>query len=86
MASAPAVADRRKRAVRSLRELLRDASSPSSVPKGAGGSASTSPSASLGKDSVKGLLGVLTSDELVHLMEWEQVAKAGASAHSWCVE
>ena len=69
---APTAADRRKRAIRSLKELLKGDSP-----------ASTTAAPPLGEDSVQGLFAALTCDELVHLMEWEQVVKAGAASHTW---
>jgi DNA-binding GntR family transcriptional regulator len=65
--------ERRKQAVRYLRDHLLDkeaVATSSALPPG------VSPA------PVRELLGTLTSDELVHLIEWEHLAK-NTQAHAW---
>lgn len=62
----------RKRAIRSLRELLKDAAV-----------APPSTALALQPDTTRGLVGALSCEEVVHLMEWEAVARSGVKAHSW---
>ena len=65
--------------MRSLRELLKEqASVPSSGAKAAAAAVPALPEATM-----RGLVAALTSDELVHLLEWEAVARGGVAAHSW---
>ena len=64
--------------MRSLRELLKEQAS---VPSSGAKAAAAVPA--LPEATMRGLVAALTSDELVHLLEWEAVARGGVAAHSW---
>lgn len=97
--------ERRKRALRSLKELLKDASLPSSSKTSSGmagpavlrlgsflrgtaapetgskegAKAAAEASQALPQSTVRQLMATLSCEEVVHLMEWDQVARSAAS-------
>ncbi|GLC51096.1 hypothetical protein PLESTB_000465500 [Pleodorina starrii] len=74
----PDKAASRKRAVRVVRDALRAPSQVgrSAAPSGVAAGATVTP------ESMETLMSVLTCEEVVHLLEWEQVAK-NAAAYKW---
>ena len=76
--------DARKKAVRAIREMLRaaDTAVAVSTSSSTGGSSSSSGAAVVGPETVQQLLQHLTCEEVVHLQEWEALAKHPAQ-HKW---